>query len=291
MRILVIGDLHGNMPKIYYMDFDVIIAPGDFCSDAPRKYMFEAMRKNIQNKNNNVKWYDLCGKKKAKEMINKSLRDGREILRYLDSLNVPVFSLPGNWDWTGRDYEWKFADENFWKSRLIKSLKNVRDVHKKSLSFRDLSIIGHGISSGPEYPIGERAKRMDKKEISKKKGEYRKLYSTMDKKFKKIRKNKKPILFMSHNVPYMTRLDKIDNKSSPMHGKHMGSYLAKELIKSHQPLLCIGGHMHETFGKTRVGKTICVNAGFGSFVNTLIEIDKGKIKKIEFKRGGKVVGF
>jgi len=32
-KLLIIGDLHGMMPKIYFKDFDVIIVPGDICGD------------------------------------------------------------------------------------------------------------------------------------------------------------------------------------------------------------------------------------------------------------------
>ena len=30
--------------------------------------------------------------------------------------------------------------------------------------------------------------------------------------------------------------------------------------------------MHEHFGKDKLGKTVVVNAGFGSYVNTILEI-------------------
>lgn len=33
MRILVIGDLHGQKPRIHFKDFDCIIQVGDVCSD------------------------------------------------------------------------------------------------------------------------------------------------------------------------------------------------------------------------------------------------------------------
>ena len=35
--LLIMGDLHGQKPEIYAHDFDAVIAPGDFCSDAPKK--------------------------------------------------------------------------------------------------------------------------------------------------------------------------------------------------------------------------------------------------------------
>lgn len=31
-------------------------------------------------------------------MVNKSIKDGRELLEYLNSLGVPIFAVPGNWD-------------------------------------------------------------------------------------------------------------------------------------------------------------------------------------------------
>jgi len=55
-KFLIIGDLHGNKPKIYSNDFDAIIAPGDFCSDALRKYMFQAQKYYIKNPEININW-------------------------------------------------------------------------------------------------------------------------------------------------------------------------------------------------------------------------------------------
>jgi|TARA_B100001971_G_C18238138_1_gene568817 Icc-related predicted phosphoesterase len=286
MKFLVIGDLHGNKPKIIGNDFDCIIAPGDFCSDKPRKYMFESMRRSMKNKKDSIEWYEICGKKKAKEMIKKSLKDGRKILEYLNSFDVPVFALPGNWDWTGDKGKWKFKKNNFWKTYLIKDLKNIKDCHKKVRKWKGVSFVGHGETSSPEKPTKETLEHLDKKEIRKKERKYSKIMKFMNKKFKE---SKSPLIFLTHNVPYNTKLDKIDNSSSPMHGKHMGSYVARELINNYQPLICIGGHMHETFGKTRIKKTLCINAGFGSDVLTTFEIKGGKVKNLKFLENGKVV--
>lgn len=87
-KFLVVGDLHGNKPNIYFEGFDAIIAPGDFCSDAPRKYMFQALRENLENPDSKTKWYDIVGKREARKMIKKSLSDGREILEKLNSFGV-----------------------------------------------------------------------------------------------------------------------------------------------------------------------------------------------------------
>ncbi len=39
MKFLIVGDLHGQMPKIFFKEFDAITAPGDFCSDEPKALM------------------------------------------------------------------------------------------------------------------------------------------------------------------------------------------------------------------------------------------------------------
>src|SRR3989344_2360449 len=283
-KFLIIGDLHGNKPSIYRKDFDAIIAPGDFCSDALRKYMFQALKEQINNPESRVKWYNLAGKENAKKMIQKSLKNGRKILEFLNSFNKPVFALPGNWDWTG-DKDWSYLNKDYWKSYLIKGLRNIRNCHKNKFKFKDLTIIGHGITSSPEYPQKETIKRYTKKELITKKKNYNKRFNEMNKKFKR----EKNVIFLTHNVPYNTKLDKIINKDSPLNKKHMGSYLARQLIIKNKPLVSIGGHIHEHFGKDKLGKTIIINAGFGSFVNTILEIKDNKITKLEFIRNKKIL--
>ena len=288
MKLLVIGDLHGQKPKIYFKEFDAIIAPGDFCSDAPRRYMFEALRKRLADSDYKGDWVDIVGKRKAKPMIKKSLEDGKNILEFLNSFGKPVFTVPGNWDWTGgMDEEWDYLKTNYYKTHLIKDLKNIKDVYHRIRSWNGFDFIGHGITSGPEYPqYKQDLDRHDEKELKKIKakseGLERKVSSLFD-------RSKNPVIYLSHNVPFKTSLDKIDNKESPRDGDHFGSTVSKNIIQKYQPLLCIGGHMHEHFGKTKIGRTTVINAGFGRYVNTLIDLDeeKGRIRRITFEKRSK----
>lgn len=279
-KFLIVGDLHGKVPKIYDKEFDAIIAPGDFCSDNLRKYMFKALKLKLKGKD--VDWHDIISKKKAKYEVKKSLKDGRKILEYLNSFNKPVFALPGNWDWTGNE-DWNFIAKNYWKSYLIKGLKNIKNCHKNIFKFQGLTIIGHGITSGPEYPVKERTKNKSKLEIKELKTNYKKEYFIpMNRIFQKAKKQKQKIIFLTHNVPYNTKLDKILDKKSPRAGQHFGSYLARDLIKKYNPLVSIGGHMHEHFGKDKIKNTTIINAGFGSNVNTILEIKDNKITNLKF---------
>ena len=287
MKFLIIGDLHGNVPAIMSKDFDAIIAPGDFCSDAPRMHMFAALKEQLKNKDSKVTWYDLVGKRKAKAMVKQSLKDGRKILEYLSSFNVPVYLVPGNWDWTGKNeyaiskkQSWKYLSENHYKT-LTKGLPNIVDVYHKSVDIGSNIIIGHGITSGPELPqYDEDKQRFTKNQLKQGERTYKKMYDKLAKLFTAA---KKPIIFLSHNVPFNTPLDEITDKKSPRVGYHYGSLLARELIDEFQPLVCIGGHMHEHFTSCTIKKTTAINAGFGSNVNVNLVVESDKITKLEFK--------
>lgn len=79
-------------------------------------------------------------------------------------------------------------------------------------------------------------------------------------------------------VPYNTPIDKIRDKKSLRYGYHYGSLTTREMIEKYQPLVCIGGHIHEHFGKCKIGRTICINAGYGEDANILMELEKKKLK-------------
>lgn len=280
MKFLIVGDLHGNIPEIQFKEFDAIIAPGDFCSDDLKKYIFLEIS-NRYGKGKSKSWYDLAGRENAKKLINKSLADGRKILEFLNSFNVPVYIVPGNWDWTEEPgSHWSFLRKNHY-AELTKGLKNVIDVHHKKTQFKEYTIIGHGIYPFPEYPQNPKDLEMfSKEELKYRKKQYTLLLKKVDSLFKKA---KKPIIFLSHNVPYNTSLDIVLAKESPRYGEHYGSLVVRDIITKYQPLVNIGGHMHECRGTAKLGKTLCINTGFGSKVNTLLDIENGKIKRIEMK--------
>ncbi|MBR9678985.1 MAG: hypothetical protein GON13_01850, partial [Nanoarchaeota archaeon] len=73
--------------------------------------------------------------------------------------------------------------------------------------------------------------------------------------------------------------DKINNENSPEHGNHFGSIIIKEMIEKHQPLLQIGGHIHENYRTHEIRQTTCLNAGFRKL--TEIEIENNKIISIK----------
>jgi Icc-related predicted phosphoesterase len=304
VKILVIGDLHGRMPNIYFKEFDCIVCVGDVCDDRDfLSYIHKWFKLIIEDTKTNVDYRDLIiedvGEKGLKKFEENSLKKGRKVLEYLDSFGKPVFFIPGNWDQSYGETRIKDSEKNsynkikFWidlwsgkktNSFLIKGLKNVRDCQDKTFDFSGLNFLGYGLCNAPEEFI-ERAKKQklskDKFRIIEK-SSY-KLYNWIVEKYKN-RNKKFPVIFLSHNVPHNTKLDLILNKKSPRYKTHAGSKFARKFCLKYNPLLCIGGHMHEHFGKDKLGKTVVVNAGYGKDAQVLIDVDekRGKVRKIKF---------
>ena len=190
LKALVVGDLHGEKPNIYFQGFDIIIAPGDFCSsDETRSLMFKAMRENAENPNSKVEWYDYVGKREARKIVKRALGRGREILEFLDSFGVPVYIVPGNNDWVvDKSVDWKFLRQDHYKG-LVKGLKNIVDVHHRIVDVNGYQIIGYGIASSPEYPqYKEDIERLKAGALRKRKRKYERELKIMRKVFGKAKK-------------------------------------------------------------------------------------------------------
>jgi len=245
------------------------------------------------------------GKKGYEKLEKESLLEGRKILEYLNSFGKPVFIVPGNWDQSFGETTVENPDKNnysYYKSWfdkflgnktnpfLTKGLRNIYDCQYNLFKRFNVNLLGYGLSNNQERITKNSTKKLSKDEIRKLDKIYFKIMNKLDNLHKK-RNRKHLTIFISHNVPYNTKLDIIKDKKSYAYKKHLGSYVARRFCKKYQPLLCIGGHIHEHFGKTKIGKTIVINAGFGKDANVLIDLDekKGKIRKIEFYKGYKPV--
>lgn len=99
-------------------------------------------------------------------------------------------------------------------------------------------------------------------------------------------------IFNFHAPPYGTGLDEapaLDANLRPMHGgavmKPVGSKAVREAILRYQPLLSVHGHIHESRGVCRLGRTLAVNPGSvygdGVLQGALLELNpkKGKVGK------------
>jgi len=96
-------------------------------------------------------------------------------------------------------------------------------------------------------------------------------------------------IFNFHAPPFGTGLDEapaLDANLRPMHGgavmKPVGSTAVRDSIMSHQPLLSVHGHIHESRGVKWMGRTLAINPGSvygdGVLQGAVIDLDPKKAK-------------
>jgi len=96
-------------------------------------------------------------------------------------------------------------------------------------------------------------------------------------------------IFNFHAPPYGTGLDEapaLDDTLRPIHGgavmKPVGSKAVRDSINKHQPLLSVHGHIHESRGVKKMGRTLAINPGSvygdGVLQGAVIELDPKKAK-------------
>jgi len=111
-------------------------------------------------------------------------------------------------------------------------------------------------------------------------------------------KNTNTAIFNIHVPPIDTIIDqapKLDENLKPVTSSgHMlmtsaGSVAVRNSIERHQPLIGIHGHIHESRGEVKIGKTWCFNPGseYGSGIlkGFFCELDKDRIRSHMFTSG------
>ncbi|HLJ98478.1 MAG TPA: hypothetical protein VKU39_01075 [Streptosporangiaceae bacterium] len=95
-------------------------------------------------------------------------------------------------------------------------------------------------------------------------------------------------IFNFHAPPYNTGLDEapaLDDNMRPIHGgavmKPVGSVAVREAIQHYQPILSVHGHIHESRGVTKLGRTMAVNPG-SSYTDGVLQ---GAILDLNPKKG------
>ncbi|MHA1940436.1 MAG: metallophosphoesterase family protein [Candidatus Hodarchaeales archaeon] len=107
--------------------------------------------------------------------------------------------------------------------------------------------------------------------------------------------NMKNAIFCFHCPPYDSIIDEAPllnpnltyigySGGEPIRGP-VGCKSVRDAIEKYQPLLGLHGHIHESPGSMKIGRTYCVNPGSeyteAILKGFLIELDKGKIKKLQ----------
>jgi uncharacterized protein len=103
------------------------------------------------------------------------------------------------------------------------------------------------------------------------------------------------LLFNFHCPPAQTALDEAPKISADLvvtgqETAHVGSTAVRTVIERAQPLLSLHGHIHESRGAVRLGKTLSINPGSsyeqGVLQGAIVELGgKGKVKKYKLTTG------
>jgi len=261
MKILAIGDPHGKIPKIGTIlkreKPDLIICTGDFADD-------EKIRSLIF-KNWGKPWYWKIGKKKAGELVRKSEKKGREVLRFLKKLKIPVYIIPGNYD----------GGDSFRKMG-----KKLHFCQNKKFRIGDYYLVFHGgyMDAKIFFATNVLSEGISEMKMRKKRNDTEK-----KKLIKILGKTNGKIILVTH-IPAYGLFDKVRNKESPMNNRHIGIEAYEYIIKKYKPRLYICGHMHENQGIKKIGKTTAICLGEAAKYVYLVNINHNiNISRIKLK--------
>ena len=216
------------------------------------------------------------------KLYKKSRADGLKLIQTLKSLKIQTYGVLGNWDPTNYPFDIGYGrvrseDRKYYKRLKYLLTKKFRLIDFKLVELDDFILVGGACTTSPGKidkktlqkikDTSEEPKRKTNKEIKKRIKEYKRRESIYLRNFTRARgiskATKKPIIFLTHNAPYGTKMSKIRSKSAPKEarGKQAGSYLERKMINRFKPDIVICGHMHENFGKQKLGKTLVMNSG------------------------------
>ena len=252
MKVLVIGDPHGVLPKKIPKKVDLILITGDLGkADLARKRFFENLertRKGLPNLIEDAKYQKAIYDEIHYSTIN--------VLKYFSKHNS-VYTLQGNVGimniTTSRKDSKKYGIKFPCTKCQVDKMKNVYIVKNRLRILNGLRIgfLEHFIN------IDAAKESKDKKRIAEAKKD--------SKKAKKVLKSfgKGLDILLCHAPPY-GYLDKVNGKyGAPKRfwGKHVGSKIILDYIRKYQPRYVFCGHIHEGKGHVKISKSEVYNVG------------------------------
>lgn len=253
VKILVLGDFHGkvhpNLKKIKE-DYDIILCTGDFADTTKLRKLEFKHWDDLKNKGKTLE--KILGRKKYTKIVQSAIISMKSPLKFLESLNKPVYTVYGNSDFLSKD------NKNLKKNCLDYLCKNLKITLLNTGYASDYGITIAGFSGYRGAVSKKRLVKINRKTEQ----EVKKTNLNWDIRLKTLFKDVrgKEVIFLAHDVPKGV-FDKVHNKASPLNGKHVGDEYFTEYILKYKPKLFICGHMHEYQGMKRLGKTLVINPG------------------------------
>ena len=281
MKFLLCGCFHGKVPSKFFKVIknenpDLIICTGDFSDGAYlRKWEFKHMKEILKliSSGDYKKVDKFYNTKENLKYYKKDLKTAKRVLNKLKKIKNKFYYTYGNHDGYSKELLKNFSKKNF------------KFISMGKIKFNNYNLVfygGYRGNSGKPYLINW-------KEASKKHGDsVKKRISQINYDLNKLfNKKDKNVIFITHDPPYNTKLDKLHQKYSRYKMKkkvqHIGDDIYTKLDKKFRPLIHVCGHMHENQGSDKIGKTLVINSGAlleGKFA--LLELEKDKIKRLKF---------
>lgn len=262
MKILAVGDPHGDMKKISKIpkkDIDLVLCTGDVGkADFARKFHFGNVRRKQQGLEE-LEYGGKINKKVYMQIYESSL----EVWKYLSRI-APTYSILGNvgmnmvYDWKMKKEEKKYGIKLPSLRKGINKIKNFYFVRNVVRNIRGLRVgfleYFDDVCWYKEFGIKE------KKKIGKAKKETVKA--------KRILENFGAVDILICHQPPFGYLDKVSGKwGAPKAyvGKHAGSKVILDYVKKYKPKYIFCGHIHEGEGKAKIGKSEIYNLGVAGY--------------------------
>lgn len=270
MRILAIGDPHGNLAKLRKIPkkgVDLILITGDLGkADLARKQAF----KNINRKKRGLK--GLKETPKEEKAIHMEIHDSTlNILRYLSKF-APVYTIQGN---VGIP---TLADVRKEKEKFGIRVPSTRHVMDK---MKGVSMVKNRVRVINDLRIGFLEYYTDVSWVRNfKPGDYQKKMKRARKQTDRARRVLKRFgkvdIFVCHQPPFGV-LDRVNFPGAPKdwRGKHAGGKAILDYVKKAQPKYVFCGHIHEGEGHRKVGRSEVWNLGVAGW--KVVEFKKRKL--------------
>jgi Icc-related predicted phosphoesterase len=172
------------------------------------------------------------------------------VVAALADCGVPVLAIPGNSDRAGMYFP-ELVEQHVPRPDRPQVDGHMTDIETRLVVHDGIAFAGLGGWSGPST-----AERIDS-EVGR----------LAEQRAGEIGGQDVPLVLVSHNVPYGSRLDGVDNPELPdfAQGRLVGSHRCIAALDRLAPVLCLCGHMHENYGKVeRLHGALCV-CGAGAY--------------------------
>ena len=203
-----------------------------------------------------------------KRLVIERLKEWENIIEEkLKGTRIKMFIAPGN-------------DDLLEVDEVLNSFKCAVNVDNKKVTINDHEMV---TLSWSNFTPWDTPRECEEEELRKK---IDKLVSQID--------DMEKAIFNFHAPPYGTNLDqayKLSKDLVPSVSEliNVGSVAVLNAIKEHQPLLGLHGHIHESRGAQKIGRTLCINPGSeyseGILRGIIVSLEKEKVKSFQFTSG------